>query len=424
MKCTPDGTRRQPWLWVPSLYFAEGIPYVIVTGVAVVMYKRLGVGNADIVFYTSWLALPWVLKPLWSPRVDILRTKRFWIVTTQWLIAAALAALACCLLSARFFVMSLSLFLLTACLSATHDIAADGFYMLGLSRHEQAWWVGIRNTFYRVAMTSGNGLLILLAGHFEARLGGILAAWAMTLLAAAGVFLLFSVWHLFILPRPAADAPVRTERRLGSDFAAAFGSFFNKPGVGMALAFLLLYRLDEAQLAKVVPLFLLDNRGAGGLGLATGQVGLAYGTYGMLGLICGGLAGGFLTAKYGWKAMRPIMVGAMYLPKYVFISLAMGQPRSLGWISGLITAEQFGYGLGFTAFMLYILYFADGPHRTAHYAICTGFMALGMMVPGLGSGWLAGRLGYPHFFIWVFCSALPGLLVVMRLNVDPQFGRK
>jgi PAT family beta-lactamase induction signal transducer AmpG len=409
---------------VPSLYFSEGVPNVIVTGMAVVMYKKLGVANDQIAFYTSWLSLPWVLKPLWSPWVDIFRTKRTWIVAMQWLVTAALGLLASCLWAPGFFKISLLLFLLMACFSATHDIAADGFYMLGLSRHEQTWWVGIRNTFYRVAMTSGNGLLVLLAGGLEQRLGSIPAAWSMTLLAAGMGFLLFSVWHTFILPRPAQDAPVREGRQLGSEFLATFGSFFKKPGVGMALAFILLYRLDEAQLAKVVPLFLLDARAAGGLGLETGQVGLAYGTYGILALICGGLAGGFLTARFGWKKMLPIMLGAMYLPKYVFVSLAMAQPGDFGWICGLITAEQFGYGLGFTAFMLYLLYFAEGPHKTAHYAICTGFMALGMLVPGLGSGWLASHLGYRNFFIWVFFSALPGLWIVLRLRVDPQFGKR
>jgi len=424
VETTPKGNRRPPWLWVPSLYFAEGVPYVIVTGMTVVMYKRLGVSNSDITAYTSWFALPWVLKPLWSPWVEISRTKRSWIVTMQLLVTAALGLLASCLLAPNFFRISLGLFLVLAFFSATHDIAADGFYMLGLTRHEQAWWVGVRNTFFRLATTCGGGSLVLLAGSLEKRLGSIPAAWSMTLLTATIIFLLFNVWHIFVLPRPANDAPVRTVRRLGSDFLATFASFFEKPGVGMALAFILLYRLDEALLAKVVPLFLLDPPEKGGLGVATIQEGLAYGIYGVLALILGGLTGGFLAARHGLQRILPFMVAGMYLPKFAFIYLAVSQPENFGLVCGAITVEQFGYGLGFTAFMLYLLYFSDGPRRTAHYAICTGFMALGMMVPGMGSGWLASHLGYQRFFIVVFFSALPGLFVVLRLKLDRRFGRK
>ena len=308
--------------------------------------------------------------------------------------------------------------------SATHDIAADGFYMMGLSPHEQAWWVGLRNTFYRVAMTFGGGWLVVLAGHLEKTSGSIPGAWSITLFTAAGVFLLFSLWHGFILPRPAQDGPVGTDRGLRSEFFAAFGSFFKKPGVWLTLAFILFYRLDEAQVSKIIPLFLLDSRGKGGLGLTTGDSGLVYGLWAVPALTCGGLAGGFLAAKYGLKKMIPIMAGAMYLPKLAFIYLALAQPGNFSVICGAVAAEQFGYGFGFTAFMLYLLYFSDGPHRTAHYAICTGFMALGLMIPGLWSGRLAVALGYPHFFIWVLCSALPGFLIALSLKVDPQFGRK
>jgi PAT family beta-lactamase induction signal transducer AmpG len=409
---------------VPSLYFSEGVPYVVVMTMSVVMYKRLGVANTDIAFYTSWLSLPWVLKPLWSPWVDMTRTKRFWIVAMQGAVAAGLALAALSLLTGFFFQLSLFLFLMMAFASATHDIAADGFYMMGLSRHEQAWWVGLRNTFYRVAMTFGGGWLVVLAGHLEKTSGSIPGAWSMTVFTAAGVFLLFSLWHGFILPRPAQDGPVGTDRGLRSEFFAAFGSFFKKPGVWLALAFILFYRLDEAQVSKIIPLFLLDARGKGGLGLTTGNWGLVYGLWAVPALTCGGLAGGFLAAKYGLKKMIPIMAGAMYLPKLAFIFLSLAQPRNFGVICGAVAAEQFGYGFGFTAFMLYLLYFSDGPHRTAHYAICTGFMALGLMIPGLWSGQLAAGLGYPHFFIWVLCSAAPGFIIALSLKVDRQFGRK
>jgi MFS transporter, PAT family, beta-lactamase induction signal transducer AmpG len=618
---------RNAWLWVPSLYFAEGVPYVIVMTMSVVMYKRLGVSNTDIALYTSWLYLPWVIKPLWSPLVDITRTKRLWVVAMQFLVSLALASAAFAVRGGGFFQWSLFLFWIMAFASATHDIAADGFYMLSLSKHEQAWWVGLRSTFYRTAMIVGSGLLVVLAGVLESKnglpplaipvqakaaapvvagwnpaamkfseqpgelrvvaqptsldialaprgaseaesviaqagswnvqhgfmtdaqapakpaadkrhswwtqnisgplrqfltahfpkpvkaqpaatagnvgviyfalskppaagknvvvnfepkktglqfiglasgdkdfalkagerlvfnatnwdqaamaviqldpklkrdaaavfqtsSGNIPLAWSITLFIVAALFLAFSCWHSVMLPRPAGDGPVVTHKSLFGEFFATLGSFFQKPGIGLALAFILFYRFDEAQLSKVISPFLLDRREAGGLGLATSQVGLAYGTFGILALTFGGLLGGFAAAKYGLKKMLPVMVASMYLPKLAFIFLAFTQPANFLVACGAIAVEQFGYGFGFTAFMLYLLYFADGPHKTAHYALCTGFMALGMMIPGMWSGWVADLVGYKHFFVWVICSTLPGLALALRLKIDPQFGKK
>ena len=615
---------------MPSLYFSQGIPYVIVMTMSVVMYKRLGISNTDIALYTSWLYLPWVIKPLWSPLVDITRTKRFWVVLMQFLVAFALALVAFSVKGSEFFKWSLFLFWIMAFASATHDIAADGFYMLSLSKHEQAWWVGLRSTFYRTAMIVGSGLLVVLAGvlesknglppvaitvradsaaakavldpaeiqpatapgemrvlaqpenlaivpaagdlaaakaviaqakawnvahgfvaaeqtvaekrtdenksaswwgrhvsgpfgamltrhfpkpaparmeaaasagnvgaiffslsqppaegksvavHFSrqprgleylglgksdqgfrllegerlmfnatnwnqpamaviqldpklsaatavtflASSGNIPVAWAITLFAVAVLFLGFSCWHSVMLPRPANDGPVLTNKSLFGEFFATLGSFFQKPGILMALAFILFYRFDEAQLSKVISPFLLDSRAAGGLGLATSQVGLAYGTFGILALTLGGLLGGFTAAKYGLKQVLPFMLGSMYLPKLAFVFLAFTQPENFLVTCGAVALEQFGYGFGFTAFMLYLLYFADGAHKTAHYAICTGFMALGMMLPGMWSGWVADLVGYQHFFVWVICSAIPGLIIALRLKIDPQFGKK
>jgi PAT family beta-lactamase induction signal transducer AmpG len=625
MEPSETSRQRNPWLWVPSLYFSQGIPYVIVMTMSVIMYKRLGVSNTDIALYTSWLYLPWVIKPLWSPLVDITRTKRFWVVTMQFLISIGLALVAASVPTGGFFKLSLFLFWIMALASATHDIAADGFYMLSMSKHEQAWWVGLRSTFYRAAMIVGSGLLVVLAGilesknglapveipvrakigaaaasnadpstvimpraeggplrlivqpdslnialsersaadaksildqakawnrqhgfvaeerpvatakvedkswwtsvvsdslgrflqtHFPREIksktsavtagnigaiyfslskdpsreivvnfarklsgieyiglgksdkgfslkegerlvfnstnwnqpamaviqldpklnketdvtfltssGNIPLAWSITLFSVAGLFLAFSCWHGVMLPRPVNDGPVVTGKSFLGDFFATFGSFFKKPGILMAMAFILLYRFDEAQLGKVIPLFLVDGREAGGLGLLTSQVGLAY-TFNILALTCGGLFGGFLAAKYGLKKMLPYLVSSMYLPKMVFLILSYTQPSSFLCICGAIAVEQFGYGFGFTAFMLYLLYFADGPHKTAHYAICTGFMALGMMIPGMWSGWLADHVGYRHFFVWVICSALPGFIIALRLKIDPHFGKK
>jgi len=419
-----DNEPRNAWFWVPSLYFAQGIPYVMVMTLSVVMYKRLCIANTEIAFYTSWLNLPWVIKPLWSPLVDITRTKRSWVVAMQFLVSLMLALVAFSVRGSAFFRLSLLLFYIMAFASATHDIAADGFYMLSLSKHEQAWWVGLRSTFYRAAMIVGSGLLVMLAGGLEQRTGNIPLAWSVTLFVVAALFLAFSCWHRIMLPHPANDGPVVAHGNLAAEFVATLGSFFQKPGLVRSLAFILFYRFDEAQLSKVISPFLLDGRAQGGLGLSTSQVGLAYGTFGVLALTGGGLLGGFLAAKHGLKRMLPIMVGAMYVPKLAFIYLAFAQPENFLAICGTVAAEQFGYGFGFTAFMLYLLYFADGPQRTAHYAISTGFMALGMMIPGLWSGWLADAIGYPHFFVWAICCALPGLVLALRLPIDPQFGKR
>ncbi len=625
---------RNPWLWVPSLYFSQGVPYVIVMTMSVVMYKRLGVSNTDIALYTSWLYLPWVIKPLWSPFVDITRTKRFWVVAMQCLISLGLASAAFSVRGSGFFRWSLFLFWIMAFASATHDIAADGFYMLSMSPHEQAWWVGLRSTFYRTAMIVGSGLLVVLAGILESRnglppveipvkaavengqrtladggpgpaeweptgantaspekdlrlvarpaalvipiadrsaaeaknlldrarkwnsdhgflgepsvaqhenakswwservfdpigaawtntvtaplksfltshfpktataaapsagnvgaiywtlsrppapnqqvvltfdrkksgleylglakgdkgfqlkegerlvfdaanwnlsamsvvqldpklnrdagvvffgsSGNVPVAWSITLFVVAVLFMTFCAWHGVMLPHPANDGPVVTDRSLTREFFATLGSFFRKPGVPMAIAFFLLYRFDEAQLTKVISPFLLDGRGAGGLGLTTSQVGVAYGTFGILALTCGGLLGGFLAAKHGLKTMLPFMLCTMYLPKLVFVFLSFTQPENFLVTCAGVAVEQFGYGFGFTAFMLYMLYFADGPHKTAHYAICTGFMALGMMLPGMWSGWVADLVGYRHFFVWVICSAIPGFTLAQN----------
>lgn len=633
---------RSAWFWVPSLYFSQGIPYVIVMTMSVVMYKRLGISNTDIALYTSWLYLPWVIKPLWSPLVDITRTKRFWVVCMQFLVSFALALVAFSVRGSDFFKWSLFLFWIMAFASATHDIAADGFYMLSMSKHEQAWWVGLRSTFYRTAMIVGSGLLVVLAGvlegrnglppldipvsatagadlstnpgqtdirfaeqpgelrvvarpaaleipitnrtaasaesiisvaqnannlngfyqraappettevswwsqyvgqpisknfiapvrtfwakmiseplesflkgHFEKETGAmtpkagnvgviyfalskpppagktivvnieakksglqyvglakgdkgfslregerftfnstnwnqpaaaviqldpklqtaasvtfvtssgnIPLAWSVTLFFVGALFLAFSCWHSVMLPRPPADGPVVTHQSLLGEFFVTLGSFFQKPGILLALAFILFYRFDEAQLSKVISPFLLDNREAGGLGLATSQVGLVYGTFGVLALTCGGLLGGFLAAKHGLKKMLPFMIASMYLPKMMFLILAYTQPDNFLVTCGAVAVEQFGYGFGFTAFMLYLLYFADGPHKTAHYAICTGFMALGMMIPGMWSGWVADIVGYKHFFTWVLFSTLPGLILAFQLKIDPQFGKR
>lgn len=432
---------RSPWLWIPTLYFGQGIPYVAVMTLAVVMYKNLGVSNTDIALYTSWLYLPWVIKPLWSPLVDLVRTKRLWIVAMQLVVGAALASVALALPGPAFFRATLAVFWLLAFSSATHDIAADGFYLLALDSHRQAAFVGVRSTFYRLAMIAGQGGLVYLAGWLVPHVGGVVPAWAWVFGGLGGAFVLLSVYHAWALPRPASDVPrepmdlgrpahrpsgerAATNAAIGGEFLAVFAAFFRRPGIGAILSFLLLYRLAEAQLLKLVTPFLLDPRETGGLGLTTQDVGIAYGTIGVIALTVGGLVGGYVASRIGLKRALWPMLFIMHTPNVVFVILALLQPSNLWLVSAAVAVEQFGYGFGFTAYMLYMMLVADGAHRTAHYALCTGFMALGMMVPGMAAGWLQDRLGYVNFFIWVCVAAIPSFVVAAFVKVDPAFGRR
>lgn len=417
---------RSPWAWIPSLYVAEGLPYVVAMTVSVIMYKRFGVSNTDIALYTSWLYLPWVIKPLWSPVVELLGTRRRWIWAMQLLIGAALAGVALAVPVPQMFRWTLALFWLMAFNSATHDIAADGFYMLATTEQEQAFFVGIRSMFYRLAMIAGQGLLVMLAGVIEDRTGNLRLAWSVAMGGLAVLFLGFGLWHRFILPRPAVDRPGEARRiqHFIKEFLATFGSFFRKPRIVVLMLFLLLYRFGEAQLVKMVSPFLLDPRAQGGLGLTTTEVGFVYGTVGIIALTLGGILGGWAVSRHGLKSWLWPMLLAIHLPDAIFIYLAYAQPANLPVILVCVAVEQFGYGFGLAAYLLYMIHIARGEHQTAHYAICTGFMALGMMIPGMWSGWLQELIGYRHFFVWVIVATVPSFIVVLWLPLDREFGRK
>lgn len=587
---------RNAWSWVPSLYFTEGIPYVIVMTVSVILYKRLGLSNTDIAIYTSWLYLPWVIKPLWSPFIDIFKSKRWWIVIMQLIIGAGLGGVAFTIPTESYLQYTLAFFWLLAFSSATHDIAADGFYMLGLSEHDQTFFVGIRSTFYRFAMIMGQGILIMLAGYFETttglppvdinirsnpasayvstfnpgsiefnrlgdeqkvivyankieistskadkyaldtslqavnywnaihgfygnsetppskkqikqpseivpvgnfafvyfsllkepvdnkdvvitfdrddgdksfslveghrfifnksnwnkpavaivqidhrlktvssavfqvRAGDIPKAWSYTFYIICGIFLIFFIYHKFILPYPQSDKAVLDKdgksKNVFTEFINTFSLFFKKKEIGLAIAFLLIYRFGEAQLVKLASPFLLDPRSAGGLELTTGQVGFVYGTVGILALTIGGLLGGFLASKYGLKKVLWWMFMSINIPHVLYIYLAYAQPDSFVIINLCVAGEQFGYGFGFTAYMLYMIFISQGEYKTAHFAITTGFMALSMMLPGMISGWIQEMLGYELFFIWILFTMIPGFFIVKMIKVDPEFGIK
>ncbi|HRT26615.1 MAG TPA: AmpG family muropeptide MFS transporter [Syntrophales bacterium] len=422
----PKPSYRNPWTWVPSLYLAEGIPYAVVMTVSVVLYKRLGISNTDIALYTSWLYLPWVIKPFWSPLVDMFRTKRFWILAMQVLLGASLAAVALTIPVPDFFRWTLAVFWLMAFSSATHDIAADGFYMLGLSQREQAAFIGVRNMFYRIAMISAQGLLVILAGLLERRCPSVAAAWSATFFVLAGFFLASFLYHFFVLPYPASDrpAPRGLSKNFFADFLNSFALFFGKRDIAAVIAFLLFYRFAEAQLMKMVVPFLLDPRAAGGLGLSTAEVGIVYGTVGVVMLMLGGLIGGYVVSRQGLKSWLWTMVAVMHLPDLVFVYLSWTQPENFFAVAVAVAVEQFGYGFGFTAYALFMILASEGEYKTIHYAVCTGFMALGMMIPGMFSGWVQEMLGYRNFFLWIMVSTIPGFIVPALVDIEPGFGKR
>ena len=418
---------RSPWYWVPTLYFGQGIPYVVVMTLSVVMYKNLGISNTDIALYTGWLYLPWVIKPLWSPVVELFRSKRYWIVALQLVTGAALALVALTTRLPNFFQLSLAIFWLMAFSSATHDIAADGFYMLALPQHTQAAYVGLRSAFYRLAMIAGQGGLVYLAGRLGENGGDVRMAWATVYWILAALFIALFAYHRLMLPRPDSDrrgdsAPA--QRALLREFLATFIAFFRKKDLFTILGFLLLFRLGEAQLLKLAIPFLLDPADKGGLGMSTADVGLVYGTIGVIALSAGGLLGGLAIARFGLQRCLWPMMFAVHVPDLVFVYLATALPHNFALVAACMAAEQFGYGFGFAAYLLYMIMVSDGAHQTAHYAICTGFMALGMMLPGMASGWIQQHLGYRHFFVWVCLATLPAFAVAARVRIDAGFGRK
>ena len=417
-------SKTKGWSWVPSLYFAEGLPYAFAMIVSVVLYKKLNISNTEIALYTSWLYLPWVIKPLWSPFVDIIKTKRYWIVLTQLVIGASLAGVALTIPTTNALQYTLVFFWLMAFSSSTHDIAADGFYMLGLSSHDQSWFIGIRNTFYRFAILFGQGIIVIIAGQLENITDNLKLAWSLVFGILSALFIILAAYHKWALPRPKNDQEEfnTAKEDIVKEYFEIIKAYFKKPQILLIVLFILLYRFGEAQLVKIAPLFMLDSYESGGLGLSTSEYGFIYGTLGIAMLTLGGIVGGFFIAKNGLKYWIIWMALAMKLPDLVYVYMAYSQPDNMTLIGILVSIEQFGYGFGFTAYLLYMMMISDGNHKTAHYAICTGIMALGMMIPGMFSGAIQESVGYTSFFYWVMLSTIPGLILIKFISIDSNFG--
>ena len=434
--------QKNPWWWVPTLYFAEGVPYFVVNNISVMMFTKMGVPNGDMSFFTTLLYFPWFLKGLWGPIVDVVKTKRWWIVGMQVLMTALMVILTITLpkpdvatiasgaTPISMFTLTLVLFIIAAFASATHDIAADGYYMLAHSPSSQAAFIGVRSTFYRIASVFGQGVLVAIAGIIETRTDDIPLSWQITLGVSAVVFFLITLYHIFVLPHSVDDKTRISEGASATagitEFLRSFESFITKPGCLLAIAFMLLYRLPEGFLIKLCMPFLVHSTAEGGLGLSTETVGIVYGTIGVVALLGGGIVGGLFASKLGLKKSLWWMAAGMTLPCLTFVYLAVAQPTNLVIITTALCIEQFGYGFGFTAYMLYMMYFSEGEFKTSHYAICTAFMALSMMLPGFVAGSIQEAIGYVNFF-WMVMACCFATLVVTYLvdrKIDPEYGKK
>lgn len=414
------------WLWIPTLYFASGLPYHAITSISDIMYKDMGIGNTRIALYTSFLLIPWTIKPLWSPFVEILGTRRKWTVYSQLVLALCFVAVAACIPSSNYLALTIAAFMVGAFVSATHDIALDGFYILALSQDKQSFFSGIRNTFYRIATVFGSGVLVMLANELVKYSGNETKAWSATFIITALIMLALFFYNRHAMPSPENDVAVKANSI--SDIFKSFGeiitSYFRKPGVIYSIIFLLLFRFPEAQLGKIGKLFLMDPVSSGGLGLDKGEIGFINGIIGVIGLIAGGIIGGICISRRGLKYWLWPMVTAISLPDAVYIYMSMAQPDSLTAIGSCILIEQFGYGFGFTAYTLYMIYIAQGKYPTAHFAISTAFMSLGMMLPGMISGKIQEWFGYENFFIWVMACTAVTFFVSALIKIDPKFGKK
>jgi PAT family beta-lactamase induction signal transducer AmpG len=414
---------KNPWLWIPILNFASGFPYAIIISVSVIMYKNLGISNEDIGIYTSLLYLPWVIKPLWSPFIDLHSTKRKWFLSMQLLISIAFLIVGFTIPMNHFFFLSLAIFWVAAFASASNDVATDGYYLLSLSKDQQSFFLGIRSTFYRLSMLTGNGLIVIIGGYLETEFGDKTKAWSYTMIIVGLLMATITVYNLLTTPvseNETSEDAVEQQK----DFITVFTSFFKKKQIGIVLAFILLFRLGESQLMKMLTPFLIDPKEAGGMGLTTEDVGIIYGTFGVIALLVGGTLGGIAISKHGLGKWMLPMILIMHLPIVGFILLSHFHPENTIYIYLVVVVEQFGYGFGFAAFLMFLIFVAEGDSKTSHYSLATGFMALGMMAPGMVSGYIQEYLGYGNFFIWVLIATVPGVLISRFLVFPADFGKK
>lgn len=412
MENKSDIRRVNPVLWVPTLYFAMGMPFVVLNMVSTLMYKGMGVSDAQITFWASLIMLPWTLKPLWSPFLEMYKTKKFFVVLTQILSGIMFALIAFALNLPSFFAITIAMFAVIALSGATHDIAADGTYMAVLSNEEQAKWIGWQGAFYNVAKIAATGGLVYLAGVFIDEFG-VTKAWMFIMLIIAVIMCIIGCYHFFVLPSDGhASEQKKTFSETMHELIGVFAEFFKKKHIWYYIAFIILYRFAEGFAIKIVPLFLKASRADQGLGMSEQEIGLCYGTFGAAAFVLGSILGGNYIARRGLQKSLFSLALIFNIPFVAYTLLAVYQPESLWLIGTGIVLEYFGYGFGFVGLTLFMMQqIALGKHKMSHYAFASGIMNLGVMLPGMMSGEISTALGYRHFFIFVLVCAIPALLI-------------
>src|SRR5271169_1632978 len=416
-------SRFSPSLWVPTLYFAEGLPFYAVNMMALIFYSRMGVDNRTITATVSLLGLPWSLKPLWSPFLEMYKTKKFFVVLMEFVGGVSLGVLALCLPLPGYFRYSIALFALIAFCSATHDIAADGIYIGSLSPKQQAAYAGWQGGSYNIARFFSQGGLLILAGYLENRMPAV-RAW-MIIFATVGITLVvLSLFDSRVLPRGGEERHSGSLPEMLTTFWDVVVRFFKKPNIWFLLVFIFLYRAGEGQVVKIGPLFLKAAREQGGIGLSTAQFGTIYGTFGTAAFILGSVLGGYFTAWLGLKrALLPLIL-VMNLPMLTYFYLSTVMPTSHFFITAAMTLEMFGYGFGFVGVILLMMQeIAPGKYQTAHYAFANSLMNLGLVVPGAISGWIQMKIGYQHFFLWALISAVPAMILARFVPIHSSSAR-
>jgi MFS transporter, PAT family, beta-lactamase induction signal transducer AmpG len=406
--------RAHPWLWVPTLYFAEGTPMIAVSMVAAVMYKNLGVSNADIALYTGMMYLPWTIKPLWAPIVEIVRTKRFFVISMELVMAVTFVALGLALRMPSFLALTIGLFWVTGFASATQDIAADGVYIASMSPQEQANYAGIQGMFWNLGKLLTTGPLVSLTGYLHDGRGlDWPGAWQIIMTCVAVIMAAMALWHLkFLPPGDVAQGAKASLKAAFSTMGEAWVSFFKKPHIAMMLSVVFFYRFGEGFIEKMGPLFLMDKRSVGGLGMLNSTLGHINGTFGTVAYIGGTLLGGLLAGRYGLKRLFVPLAFALNVPHITYFYLSQALPSNLPLITTVVTIEKLGYGFGSVGLILYMMQqLAPGKFRTAHYAFATGIMAACMMVTGMISGALQQWLGHKWFFAFVLAVSVPPIII-------------
>jgi PAT family beta-lactamase induction signal transducer AmpG len=417
-------TRRSgfsPSLWVPTLYFAEGLPFYAVNMMALIFYSRMGVSNATITATVSLLGLPWSLKPLWSPFLEMYKTKKFFVVLLEFVGGLSLGLLALCLPLPGYFRYSVALLAVIGFCASTHDIAADGLYIASLTPRQQAAYAGWQGGFFNIARFVSQGGLLILAGYLENRMP-VARAWMMIFASVGVTLVVVSLFHARVLPSGGEERHAESLQQMLSTFWDVVVSFFKKPNIYFLLLFVFLYRAGEGQVVKIGPLFLKAARDTGGLGLSTAQFGTIYGTFGTAAFILGSVLGGYFAAWLGLKrALLPLIL-VMNLPMLTYFYLSTAMPTSSPMIAAAMSLEMFGYGFGFVGVMLVMMQeIAPGKYQTAHYAFANSLMNLGLIVPGAVSGLIQTKIGYQHFFLWVLISAIPAMILARFVPIHgPQ----